>query len=299
MNNNLPNFLIVGTAKAATTTIHEYLKQHPKVFMTEWKEPCFFVFKDQQNLNFKSTKRIVKFITRLEDYKEIFENGKSKEIRGESSTPYLYFYDRTIENIRNTIPNHKDTKILIVLRNPVDRAYSQYMMKIRDLEEKLTFNEALDAEEDRMQNNFHFDFFYKDRGLYSNQVKAYLEEFNNVKVILYEDFKSDTNKILGDIVDFLNLEKFNFQPINRLNASGKPKNKIISRILIGDNFIKRSLKPFLTKRLRNNLLNQIQKKNLKQTKIDNYSKAKLQEFFKSDVKKLETLIDRDLKEWYS
>lgn len=295
MSSLLPNFLIVGTAKAATTTIHEYLKQHHNVFMTDWKEPSFFVFKDKANPSY-TTDRPVKFITEIKDYKELFSGGTDHAIRGESSTPYLYFYDKSIENIKSVCDNYKDIKILIVLRNPVDRAFSQYMMKVRDLVENLSFEDALLAEEERMENNAHFDFFYRNRGLYYNQVKAYIKEFDNVKVMMYEDFRKNEQTFLNEIVQFLGLQEIEFEKIGKQNISGRPKVKIISRLL-KRNPLKQFFGLILPKKWKLKLKGFVMAKNLKREKMNKETAESLRSFYQKDIEKLEQLMGCDLSNW--
>lgn len=295
MNKDLPNFLIVGTAKAATTTIHEYLKQHPDIYMTEWKEPSFFTFKGKTQINY-TTDRPVKFVTELNEYKSLFAKGESKKIRGESSTPYLYFYKKTIDNIKETIPDYKKIKILIVLRNPIDRAFSQYMMKVRDLVENMSFKEAIENENKRKEENAHFDFFYIDRGFYFEQVKAYLENFNDVKVILYDDFISNDLDVLSEITSFLELNKMKFKKISKQNVSGRPKVKVISRLL-KQNPIKRILSRIIPKRLKIEITSFILSKNLKKEKMDDKIREELIEFYREDINKLEKLLDKNLSRW--
>lgn len=296
MNNRLPNFLIVGTARAATTTIHEYLKQHPDIYMTEWKEPSFFTFKDKENASF-TTGRPVKFVTKVEDYQSLFKGAENKLVRGESSTPYLYFYKQTIPNIKETISNYEDIKILIVLRNPIERAYSQYMMKVRDLVEDMPFMNALLSERNRKEENAHFDFFYSERGLYYNQVKAYIQHFKHVKIVFYEDFKENNELVLDEIIDFLNLKKINFQSIGFQNISGKPKVKLISRLLKEDFFVKRKLKKVVPDSLLLEMNSFIMRKNLNNVKMGEEAKNYLRNYYSEDVKKLEELLAIDLSKW--
>jgi len=295
MNKDLPNFLIVGTAKAATTTIHEYLKQHPDIYMTEWKEPSFFTFKGKIQTSY-TTDRPVKFVTELNEYKSLFAKGEFKKIRGESSTPYLYFYKKTIDNIKETIPDYNKIKILIVLRNPIDRAFSQYMMKVRDLVENMSFKEAIENENKRKEENAHFDFFYIDRGLYFEQVKAYLENFNDVKVILYDDFISNDLGVLSEITSFLELKRMKFKKISKQNVSGRPKVKVISRLL-KQNPIKRILSRIIPKRLKIEITSFILSKNLKKEKMDEEIREELIEFYREDINKLEKLLDKNLSRW--
>ena len=299
---NLPNFLIVGTAKGATTTIHEYLKQHPNIFMTENKEPCFFLYPEKETPKFSTHKKnhTKLFVNSFNEYKELFETSDAEvKIKGESSTPYLYFHNDTIKNIKNYISNYSQIKILIVLRNPVERAYSQYMMKRRDLKENLSFSEAIAEESNRIKQNYHFDYFYTNRGLYYNQVKDYLDNFSSVKIVLFEEFKKDSNKILNEITEFLELPEFDFKKINNKNVSGLPKSKGIT------NFINNSPRFFsLSKRLipdklGKNVLNYIRNKNLKKGESINLKdRETLMHFYKNDINKLEKLINRDLSNWY-
>lgn len=296
----LPNFLIVGAAKAATTTIHEYLKQHPNVFMTKRKEPCFFTFRNTTPKTY-STGRQVNFYSKLNDYQKLFDGSREFKIKGESSTPYLYFYEKTIKNIKEVIDKHGGLKILIVLRNPIDRAYSQYSMKVRDGVEEMSFENAIKIEKKRMQENAHFDFFYLDRGLYFKQVKGYLENFKNVKIILFEDFKNNENLVLNDISDFLEVEQFKYSKLNKLNISGTSKIRFITKIIKGDFFVVRKvLGFFIPNRNKKQLINYLQRKNTKKgVPICENTKNELKDFYKKDIIKLERLINRDLAHWYN
>jgi hypothetical protein len=292
-----PNFLIVGTAKAATTTIHEYLKQHPEILMSNIKEPCFFIFKDQKNIEY-STGRKVNFINNIEEYQKLFSSSNNVKIKGESSTPYMYFYKQTIDNIKATITNYSNVKILIVLRNPIERAYSQYMMKRRDLVENLSFEEALDTEKKRMKENAHFDFFYADRGLYYKQVKAYLENFDNVKIMLYEDLIYDMNIALNNIVSFLEVKDFSFKKVKNQNVSGISKFHFITEFIKNKSVLKKLIGKLVPNGIKRELVNKVQYLNTKKGKeINEKTRRRLIKFYSKDIMMLEDLINQDLKHW--
>src|SRR6188508_1581564 len=125
MEQKLPNFFIVGAPKAGTTSLYYYLKRHPEVFMSPIKEPNFFAYEEtiKQNLYHKE-----KGVGTLEEYKDLFAeaNGRHKAI-GEASVSYL-FYPPVPERIKQMVP---DAKIIISLRNPVDRALSHYYMEYK------------------------------------------------------------------------------------------------------------------------------------------------------------------------
>ncbi len=292
-----PNFLIVGSAKAATTSIHEYLKQHPDIFMSEPKEPTYFTFAGEKNIKFNLGQ--ASFYTDQDKYLSLFKNVNGEKVVGESSTPYLYFYDKTISNIKKIHPDHENLKILILLRNPAKRAYSQYMMSVRDLRDEKPFYEALMSEEQRKKDLTHFDLYYLDRGLYYNQVKAYLDNFKNVKILFYEDFISSPQKVLTSILDFLELDTIDFKELPRFNASGVSKSKAVTKIVNQEMVVKKIFKVFFTKESRNRIKNKVMSYNLKkEDRFDIKSEKYLKEFYKEDIEKLELLLDKDLSNWY-
>ena len=114
----LPNLLIVGAAKSGTTSLHNYLNQHPEVFMCNPKEPHFLINKEI------GVERIPIGISDFATYKNMFSEGEGCKYRGESSVMYLLFPEIVIPNIKQYLSS--ETKIIIMLRNPVERAYSGY-----------------------------------------------------------------------------------------------------------------------------------------------------------------------------
>ena len=114
----LPNLLIVGAAKSGTTSLHNYLNQHPEVFMCNPKEPHFLINKEI------GLKRILAGIDDFQEYEKLFFAGKENKYRGESSVMYLMYPDIVIPKIKELFGD--ETKIIIMLRNPVDRAYSGF-----------------------------------------------------------------------------------------------------------------------------------------------------------------------------
>lgn len=169
---NFPNLLIVGAAKSGTTSLYNYLSKHPDIFMSVNKEPHFLI-----NKEIGST-RIPNGINDLEEYTQLFINGSSFKYRGEASAMYLQFPDISIKNIRKYLS--PKTKILIMLRNPIDRAFSGYHHVRRfNKIENLNFEEAINVCEDRYVRNLNITpaSRYLNIGLYSEKVSKYLNEF--------------------------------------------------------------------------------------------------------------------------
>jgi len=297
MSSLMPNFLIVGAAKGGTTSIYEYIKGHPDIFMSEeQKEPTFFPFAGLKRPVYANDKP-VRFITDFEEYQNLFSEVRSEKIIGEASTPYLYLYDQTIQGIKKYVPDPENVKILIVLRNPVERAYSQYMMKVRDLIEPLSFQEALDSEEQRVNDGYHFDFFYKDRGLYFEQVKAYKDSFKDVKVLFFEDLKNNPSQVVAEVYSFLGVDTNHDSDFSKTyNFSGKPKFKFISA-LQRDRSKFRWLKDLFPTSFRNSLKHKLNKLNLERVSMSEAERESLKAFYYEDICKLENLLEVDLSHW--
>lgn len=296
-NRQLPSFLIVGAAKCGTTSLHYYLKDHPNIFLPELKEPKFI------------TSQFMKFpfcgpgdyeverglIKQYEGYIQIFSDAPANATVGEASADTLFFYENSIPIIKKFLG---ETKIVILLRNPIERAYSAYMHMIRDNRETLSFREALDSEEERMKQNWEFIWLYKQVGLYSEQVKAYLDNFEHVKIYLFEDLKDDPQALLKDLFLFLNVDT-TFVPKNlqeRYNVSGIPKNKFMHWFLHNKS-IRSLFKPFIPEAKRREIMKKLKSNNLKKVSMFDEDRNYLKEYYQKDIKKLETLIDRDLSHW--
>lgn len=285
-----PNFLIVGAAKAGTTSIYEYLKDHPDIYFSPVKEPTFFPYKKEARPIF-TNHRPVNFITDENDYFSLYEKANNQKAIGEASTPYLYLHKKTIQGIKDTIPNYQDLKIIIILRNPIDRAFSQYMMKRRDLMENMSFSDAIRNEEKRILDGIHIDFHYLKRGMYYEQVKAYQENFHHVKILFFDDLTTQPYQLIASCLNFLNIDnKFLAKIDEKFNVSGEPKS-IFLRSLIMENFIgKNFLQKIIPKNIRLYVGKKIDEKNLKKVKMDNVDRVYLENYFSEDLKKLRSIV---------
>jgi hypothetical protein len=299
--NNLPNFLIVGAAKSGTTFLYECLKEHPEIFMPSLKEPRFIT---SNFINFPLNgmdENVEKYIVKdFNNYLDLFSCVGNKNCIGEASTDNLYFYKDAIKYIKK---NFGDIKIIIILRNPIERAFSAYLHLVRDNREFLTFEEALLEEDKRKNNNWDFIWFYKDAGLYYKQVKAYLENFLKVKIYLYENLKNNPLFVLKDIYSFLEVDN-NYIPksINKkFNISGVPKINFMHQFILKPNIIKTVIRYpvriVLPRKYRLRIINKILYYNLKKPEINEITRESLKLFFKEDILKLQVLSGIDLSNW--
>jgi hypothetical protein len=303
-SNSFPNLFIVGAAKGGTTTLHYALDQHAQVYMSKKKEPGYFVW-PEENLQFINNGKLITeprfLVNHLDDYLKLFEDGKEKLMRGESSTTYLFFYEKAIANLKRIHPDPENIKIVICLRNPVDRAFSQYMHKLRDGAESLTFEEALEKEQWRKENNWHFDYQYVQRGMYFEQVKAYLDNFKNVKIYLSEDLRNDASGVVSSLEEFLGIEKTPLEFGDALNVSGEAKIESLNKFLKKENIFKKVIGGLIPKSLRRRMRLKVQstvyKYNLEKKEMLPETHDRLKKIFHDDVLKLQELIKRDLSSW--
>jgi|YelNatPaOPRAMG01_1025707.scaffolds.fasta_scaffold05748_7 hypothetical protein len=300
----LPNFLIVGAAKSGTTSLSYYLKQHRQIYISPIKEPKFFT---AQFLKFPLKgigddvveRHIIKT---FEDYKKLFKwvTPERKAI-GEASVDNLYYHENAIKQIKKYLG---DPKIIIILRNPISRAFSAYTHLVRDDREKLSFEEGLQAERERMNDNWEFMWFYKDVGLYHAQVKDYLENFSNVKIYLTDDLEEKPLEILKDIFKFLEVDDEFVPDVSvKYNVSGVPKRKVYAKISKNLN----TLGSFLEKRVNYlfpkkgikiiGFFEKVRAKEVQKPKMKPETYDALADFYRADILKTQNIIGRDLSNW--
>jgi hypothetical protein len=219
----IPNFLIVGAPKSGTTSLHEYLRQHPEVFVpNKHKEPTYFVREGKGSWN--------SFGGTLDSYIGLFRNAKGKRAVGEASTAYLYDQESP-SWIKEVL---SEVKIIILLRNPAKRAFSLYTYNtMHGWEDAPTFEEALRREPLRLQDakfrahcpHLLQAYLYFDTGLYFEQVKRYLDTFGRkrVKVYLFEDLVRRPHKICNDTFRFLDVDPAFVPAIDVYNESRSPR----------------------------------------------------------------------------
>lgn len=206
---NLPNLLIPGAAKSATSSLHEYLNQHPDIFMSPRKEPHFFSDDDR-------------FAGGVEWYSGLFRDGENCRFRGESSTGYMVF-PKVIERMKRLLT---DPKFIFVLRNPVERAHSHYWWLRGIGFENRPFREALVADKDLdpepgVRVPFGAYRFYFQFGLYAKWLRRFLAAFpqRDIHVITTERLRREPIATLGTCFAFLGLDPLAAVDVRRHNET--------------------------------------------------------------------------------
>ena len=296
----MPNFLMIGASKSGTTSIHRYLEQHPEVYVSPVKEPKFFALEcerpDYKGPGDREAWR--DSVTSIKEYEALFDGATDERAVGEVSPVYLYS-EKAVGRIKHHVP---DAKLIAILRNPVERAYSSYLHKRRDGREPLDdFVRALDAEDQRMREGWAYGWRYTRVGFYHEQLVRYFDAFvpGQIRVYLYEDLTGDPVGLMRDVYGFLGVDDAFVPDMSRShNVSGIPKNKLVQSLLRGRNPVKTALKPLFPRRVRKRLLVDLQNRNLKEAPgMPLEARRRLTEAYREDILKLEGLIGRDLSGW--
>lgn len=294
----MPNFLIIGAPKAGTTALYNYLKEHPQIYMSPIKEPKFFALEGEE-INFQGPRDMTKdYITDIESYRNLFKNVSNEIAIGEASPWYLHI-PQSSQRIHHYIP---DVKLIAILRNPVERAYSQFLSLVqRDFEPLTDFGQALAAEAERISNNWSPRWYYKERGFYYTQLQPYFNLFNRdqIKIFLYEDLKSDSSGLVKEVFNFLGVDNTFTPNISRKhNVTRVPKNRSLYRLISQPNPIKSLLRPFLPPNLRRDITSKLTDISVKsKPDIKPEIRHRLIEEYREDILRLQDLIQRDLSQW--
>ena len=300
----MPNFLVIGAGNAGTTSLYHYLKQHPEVYMSPVKEPKFFAlegelpdYRGPGDMLVLTRSPADRAVIDLDGYEALFRGVRGEKAVGEASPVYLCDA-RAPGRIKHYVP---DARLVAILRDPAERAYSAYMHQVRDGRETLSFAEALDAEERRTRANWSPGWRYTSEGFYHRNLARYHELFGRerVRVYLYEDLKEDPAGLMRGIFRFLGVDD-SFAPdtSRRHNPSGVPKSRALQALLKRPNPLSATLKPLLPKGLRRRLTEGLQERNLsKAPPLDPEVRRRLVETYREDVLRLQDLIGRDLSGW--
>lgn len=297
----LPDLLIIGAAKAGTTAFYRYLEEHPQIYSSPIKEPHFFGL-EGEDIQFKAPTEAEakenKAIRHIDEYYGLFQGAPEQAVLTEASVSYLYL-PKAAQRIKHYIPN---VKLVAMLRNPVERAYSSFLYLMRDGREPLgDFAQGLEAEAERIQENWGFLYRYTDMGFYSSQVERYFDAFgpDQFKVFLYDDFKKNSLDVLQKTFDFAGIDS-TFEPANitkKFNVSGMPKNKAMHKLIAEGNPLKALIKPLVPRQLRYKLKENYYEKNLSKPTLSEDIRQQLIETFREDILKTQDILGRDLSMW--
>jgi hypothetical protein len=293
-----PNFFLIGPPKTATTSLFQYLGQHPDIFLSPVKEPGYFLVKDGEYP--EVLRPDLYACDSLGVYQDLFSGAESSKAVGEAST--LYFYSqRAARNLYTDIPT---ARLITVLRNPVDRAFSEFLMwKQAGRMQDRTFEEVLDV--DLLQpwkgNSLPPVRAFVQRGKYFQYLNMYLELFPRaqLKVLFFEDLKVDPQAVVAEIFDFLEISPINVDTSLALNRSGIPRSGWLSRLLLKPNWLKDMVRQAVPRPMRRQIRIAAKKRLLAKPELSHEARHRMITALREDIHALERLTGRDLSGWLS
>lgn len=282
----------IGAPKAATTSLFDVLKHHPDLCASKIKETHFFSNYYDKGLDFY--------------YKKYFHHYNNEVYLFECSTGYLPTKS-TAKRIRDSLEG--TIKIIAMIRQPVDRAYSHYRMTKSWGIEKRSFVDAFYNEEEsekaynegKSDYMFHWDFKYKSNGLYFEQLEEYYKVFpkEDILVILYDDFAKNQEKVISEVTTFLGIKDSSLT-LKHSNKGKVAKYPSITRLFYKRSKFKEVFKKFsplfFRNFLRKLLLNTTRKEGSKDV-LSLDVKKELTKVYQEDINHLISNYHLDVEHW--
>jgi hypothetical protein len=310
----LPNFFLAGAPKAGTTALFRYLDQHPQVYLSPIKEPSYFAdeirlenFTDEQQPHIRREMRDVReflsgpmrekrfggLVTEWDDYLKLFAAVRGETAIGEASVLYLWS-PSAARNIAARIPG---ARILILLRDPADRAFSQYLHGVTSGLIGVSFREHV-AQGMRHSGRFDVRHPFLELGLYAQQVERYLAAFprENVFIRLYEDYRAQPLSMLREILRFLEVD-----PDVAIDQSERHREARVPRSVPFGHLLKKfGLWTGMKRLIPRSLLPLARSAALRPRQnvvMSPADRALLVDYYREDILKLSALLNRDLTAW--
>lgn len=311
----IPNFIIAGERRSGTTSLACYFKNHSDIYLLPKVDMAYFVDTQTKGIIDRLKGKVDYSLWAKkhskQDYLSLFGNAANKKAIGEKSADYL-FWDESHQRIKEFLPN---VKIIISLRHPVERAWSQYINEVGKGREGLSFEEAILKENDRIKESDHArnHLSYVQRGFYDVSIKKLLKTFNKeqVYIVILEELIANPNIELEKIFDFLGVDKK-----LGLNNSGKRfnnnwttfqhewvrRNKILSKFEFFLTKVQRRVvklffkSPYKRKQF-SHKLESFYRLSKKDVKMSDKSRNYLNELYLPHIENLELLLNKDLRIW--
>jgi len=311
----MPNFFVVGAPKAGTTSLYRYLRQHPQIYMSPIKEPNYFAaevrpenfseeFQQRVSQDMRALQEYLRtpmsewrfggMVLEWEDYLRLFQNVKEEKAVGEASVCYLWS-KTAAQGMFSNIP---DSKIIMILRDPAERAFSQYLHTVASGLVRESFREQIQATLRRKSQKFGTLYPFLEFGLYYEQVKRYLELFpgEKVRIYLFEDYRKHPGQLLIDIFRFLNVDASFLPNTSQKHLEPQIPQSVAISYALKKYGIWQTIKELTPQALRP-LFRTLAFKQRTSLLMDSRDRAYLVDYYRQDTLNLSRLLDRDLTGW--
>jgi hypothetical protein len=280
MSLSIPNFLIIGDLRAATSSLHNYLSQHPDVFMSRPKELRFFAFDPENDYQNRSQATVART---WDEYLRYFSGCGDAAAVGEASPNYL----RTpgaAARIKASLPH---VKLIVSLRNPADRLFSLYQLARRRGSSNIPFD----------QQAFQGSAYWIKGNYCWLDLRAYFDLFDReqIKVLLFEDIVCDPVYVTRSLYRFLGVNEDFTPKIDRQNSGGVPSSRFTHSVLLsGRRTLKRYIEPSDSLK---KLWSAVSERSLTRVSLDGKLRRQILAVCRDDILRTQELIERDLIGW--
>lgn len=293
-----PNFIIAGFPKCGTTSLFHYLKQHPEIFMPKQKELHFFTQPQIFKLNKGPKDKVVKqpHIKSEKEYLELFKSVKDEVAVGDASPSYIN-YPENFGMIKQYL---NDPKVIVIVRDPIDRAYSNYLHLKRELRETMDFFSALKNEDNRREESYSDFWYYRFNSTYYKKILMAKKTFSNVLVLTAEEFKRNPEITLKKVYSFLGVKLIVKKQAleTKFNVGGYYKKNLITSLLFQPSRFKNALKKIIkpTRGIKMLVSRFSRLFQIKQPSIDQDSLNYLKKHFSKEINNLKKM-NIDVSKW--
>lgn len=283
----LPNFIVIGAPKAGTTAVEQYLHQHPDIYMSPLKNPAFFIWQDRERLFYGRN-----VVNHLASYHALFQYHKKEKAIGEVSPGYLPDHSAPAR-MKKLLP---DIRLIALLRNPVERAFSQFWFNRQIGAERITeFREALLTEQEIMRGKAPGESQpkYIRGGFYHRHLMRWFEFYDpsQFKLIVYDDFSLNPSAVMSEIFRFLGVDESFVPDVSRKhNVTQVPKIGWLDKLGRGLSAGQSSMLRKAGEKLRRKNMSGL-------PEIPDSIRLLLEQEYADDIGKLGALLGRDLSHW--
>ena len=294
-----PTFFIVGGSRCGTTSLHRVLAHHPGIFLPREKSPNYFTAEDMADFPEATAMAAMKshLITDQAEYLNLFASATDEQLLGEVSPVYL----QSIHTAARIAAFAPKAKIVAILRNPVDRAFSHYIGRRRDgLETRTSFKEVIASElADREPKLVAFNH-YLAIGRYGFFLKSFCREFpsEQIKLLFFDDLVHNPAAVLQDLFAFLGVEQLDDQlPLEQKNRGGIIQNPLLRNVWTRTALSRARFRKYLPARARD-LVGRVFLSKIHKPSLDPEIRNDLIEYFADDLRDLEALCESSLADQY-